>query len=581
VPLNTASAGKAEAGAPPFPADRSILALRRAELNAGQPATVRFTLQNPSTDAVLHVRVSAAAASWLSAVPSEVALAPGERQPVAVTVDTVAANASVRAGGPAAVAIQLAFQLLRPASRDAGSTPVGTGAVYLRLPQTLCPHCGKPLDEDPVSGLAPELCPFCFERLRLCPICGAPNSWLARRCVLDDAHVVRAALDWPVLGGDQRHTGWRPAEGVADGPTHSAAAADTISLGLARRWSYPSVAASRRDRMLEWSAPVAAYGLVAAAATTADGDAHIYAFDTTTGAPLWEPFPLPAPVYPDRGGVSIAAGRLFAAGITGVVTAIDVLRGTRLWETRLDDAARVYGSTLPAGSGPLLVCGATEGGGGCMYQLDPETGQMKGRTLLPGPIDTAPAFADGRAFAHTESGDIVAVDLASGAMLWSANCRCADDLAAGVGFDAAPVVGGGRIFSASAAGTVWCHDAATGEAVWHLTVTNAPFVGTPAYDGSLLYLPAEDGVHLVSVQTGRAVRRYPTQQPVRAAPVVVGSAVYFGCTDGAVYGALPGRSAERLYEPAAARSQIVAALAAADGALFVTATNGVLYVLNI
>jgi outer membrane protein assembly factor BamB len=321
--------------------------------------------------------------------------------------------------------------------------------------------------------------------------------------------------------------------------------------------------------------------MVAAAAATAEGDAHIFAFDAVSGAPLWEPFPLPAPVYPDRGGVALAGGSLFAADVNGIVLCLDALRGTRVWETQLDGAARVYGAVVPTGTGLLAVTSATADGLGCMFLVETETGRVRHRIPLPGPSDSTPAFAEGRAFAHTDSGHLIAIDVTSGETLWTVHCIHVDDPASGTGFDSAPVIYEGQVYSASATGTVWRHAAATGEEGWNLAVTNSPLAGTPAHDGTLLYLPADDGVHLVSAQTGRAVRRYPTRLPVRSAPVVLGTAVFFGATDGVVWGAMPGRTLERLYETGTTGSQIIAAPAASDGALFVTATNGVLYALNI
>lgn len=552
---------------PPFPADRNALSLRRAELSAGATVTLRFTLQNISADAVLHVRLSPAAVPWLSVLPTEVALGPGEKQPVAVHIEATGVTAQMKANGAPNVPISLAYQYLRPEARDSGTA--GTGTVFLRLPTSVCPSCHRHLEEDESTGQIPEVCPFCFERLRACPACGAPNSWLARTCVLDESHVVRAARDWPVLGGDPGHRGSR-----TEIPRPSA-------LSLSRRWSYPNVAPFRREQALAWSAPVTAYGLVAAAAATADGDAHVFAFDSVTGAPLWDPFPLPAPVYPDRGGIALEGGRIFAADVNGIVIGLDALRGTRLWETRLDGAARVYGTVVPTGNGLLLVTSATADGMGCLFLLETETGRVRYQVPLPGPSDSTPAFADGRAFAHTDSGHLIAVDVETGEILWSVHCVHKDDPASGTGFDSAPVIYEGYVFSASAAGTIWRHAAATGEESWNLAVTNSPLGGTPAHDGTLLYLPADDGVHLVSAQTGRAVRRYPSRLPVRSAPVVLGTAVFFGATDGVVWGALPGKTLERLYETGTTGSQIIAAPAAGDGALFMTATNGVLYALNL
>ncbi len=558
-------------GTPDFPADTRTLALPAAQFVGGE-VSCRLTLLNPAArdaseaaaaaaaaaaallpdshhqDTILHVRLSSTV-SWLRVTPSEAALGPGEKQTVVVRIAVEKAREAAAAGMSPVVPVQLAFQRLYP---GAAPSPTGTGAVYVRLPLAVCPACHSTLPD----AEKPEICPACFERLRACPICGAPNSWLASRCALDESHVLRSSPDWPMLGGGPGHTGSRP-EGRA-------------AAALSRRWSFPSVPSSVAENILSWSAPVAAYGLVAAAAATHQGDAHLYAFDTTNGAPLWEPYPLPDPVYPERGGAAIAKGRLFAATVEGMCVCVDVLRGTRIWETKLN--GRVFGAVIPAGDdGPLLVPAATSGGNGCLYFLDAATGRILRQTPLAALPDAAPTAGEDTVFVHDEGGALTAIDLASGAARWSVNC--------GSGFDAAPVLSAGKVFSATSAGMLLCHDAHTGAEIWRVTVTSAVLGGTPAHDGTLLYVPADDGVHLVS-NAGRAVRRYGLGRPVRGMPVVVGGVLFFGATDGRVYGVDAARSLQTLYETGH-RSQIVVSPAFEGGTLFVAATNGVLYALAV
>lgn len=537
---------------PEFPAETRQIALGASDFAAAGTHDARLFLKNPS-DAILHVRITAPA-SYLALLPSEIALGPGERQPILIRVDLDGARKAVKGGEAPASPVRLAYQLLRPGESDA-PTSAASGEVYVTLPYAVCPACGRTLEVPEGSGPVPETCPFCYERLRACPICGAPNSWLARRCVRDESHVIRAAPDWNALGGGAAHTG---------------NLTERVPASLARRWSFPSAAPSRRENALSWSAPVAAYGLVAAAAATNEGEAHIYAFDARNGAPLWDAFPLTDPVYPDRGGVALAGGRLFAATVDGVCVAIDALRGTRIWERRL--TGKVYGAVIPADlDGPLLVPLATNDGGGAIVALDAANGEVLFHCPLSGPPDTAPTAGDNRIFAHDDKGGVACFSLGNGDLLWRAN--------AGASFNAAPVLADGVIFSATESGTILSFDAATGTEIWRLAVTNVPFSGTPACDGTLLYLPAEDGLHLVSAAAGRAVRRYPVRLPVRSAPIVAGGTLLFGCMDGTIYGAAAGRGLEKLYETAAAGSQLIAAPALSDGAFFVAATNGVLYAL--
>jgi len=559
------SAAEEVTDAPPSPADARTLVLSSADFAdaaAGGPATarpIRFRLTNPHPN-VLHVRLSVSGAGWLAVTPQEAALGPQDQQDIAVTVDVSRARAALKAGESPVAPVQMVWQHLFPTQPGRSPSPAGSGSVYVRLPVAACPSCQRIVDDDVRDGI-PEACPFCFERLRPCPICGAPCSWLARHCPLDPTHVVRAAPDWAMLGGDTAHSGVVPATG-------------RVAPLLSRRWSFPSVAPARREQALLWSAPVAAYGLVAAAAATHDGDTHLFAFDAVTGAPLWEPYPLPDPVYPERGGAAIASGRIYVATVDGACVCVDALRGTRVWETALQ--GRVYGAVVPirteAGTERLLVPAATSDSAGCLYIIDAESGRTLHQVPLASLPDSAPAFVDDTVFVHDDSGALTAVDVTTGAVRWAARGE--------VGFNSAPVLVDGRVFSADVAGMVRARDAATGEELWNLSVTNAPFSGTPACDGTLLYLPADDGLHIVSAPAGRAVRRYGMRRPVRGAPAVVGGTLFFGALDGNVYGVEGGRTLEKAYETGIG-SQVVAALAAADGGLFVTATNGVLYALNV
>lgn len=534
------------------PADSRSLALSTAQFFGDDVCELRFHLANPFDDATLYVKLSPES-GWLDATPDEAALGPGEKQAVLIHADAPKAKAAVLAGGPPAGALVLTLQRLAM-----GETPEEalTERVQVRLPVAICPTCEKVLDADPSDGTnVPDVCPHCFERLRACPVCGTANTWLARVCLADEHHVVRAGLDWPTLGGSPAHDGARPEKATS----------------LAKRWSYPSVPPSRREQALEWSAPVAAWGLVAAAAATTDGEAHVYAFDARTGAPLWEPYPLSDPVYSERGGVALGeSGKLFVSTVQGIVTCLDALRGTRVWETALP--GRVYGA-LTASAGVVLVPLGTAEKTGALAVLDSETGKLLHQIPLSGLPDVAPALANGLALVHDDGGGITGVELSTGTTRWKVET--------GAGFDAAPVVLGERVFSADASGTVVARNLSDGNELWRFTVTSAPFTGTPAATETLLHLPASDGLHLVSAATGRAVRRYGSLRPLRSAPVLSGGTVFYGSTDGNVYGIAPGKSPEKLYETGSVGSQILAAPALEGGALFCVATNGCLYALNL
>lgn len=554
-----------------LPVSESRFALRRADFDAGNTIVFRFLIENRDTEgAILHIRFPSEN-SALSVVPEEAALGPGEKQAAVLTVN----GKRVRESANDTLAT-LSVPLLSSYLRSTTPPVKIDGALIVRLPVATCPNCSKIVADDDAHTGVPAICPFCFERLRACPVCGMPNSWLARVCVADPAHIVRAERDFGIApGGDPPHRGIR--------------SESKAGTALSRRWSFPTVAPVRRESVLTFTAPVAAYGLVVVAVSDYEGEASLIAWDTQTGATLWEAFPLEDPVYPERGSPSLAGGKLFVATVEGACVCLDALRGTRAWESRLPNDAQVFGAALPitlSGSvegdatipADLILVPATLGATreeGAIFVLDAATGEILRNTPLAGKTDTPPAFADGVGYAHDDSGTLTAFDPATGTVLWQAKCAAA-------GFDAAPVISDGGVFSACASGELFRHDAKTGEMVWRLPVTNAPLSGTPACDGTLLYVPADDGMHVVSTTTGRSVRRFGARRPVRASPVVAANGtVFWGATDGAIYGARGGGIAETLYEPGVPGVQIVAPLALADGALFASATNGVLYVLEL
>ena len=147
----------------------------------------------------------------------------------------------------ATVSVQGQFLLTPPGE----TLPDIKGEIGVVPPLATCPHCGAELPD------GARECRRCGERIRLCLVCGTPNTWLARLCRRSAAHVLRTEVDWRMSpGGDATH-------GVAP----------TLPLGgrLARRWSSPPFPVGRVEDVAEWSAPLAAFGMGIASAIEPDG----------------------------------------------------------------------------------------------------------------------------------------------------------------------------------------------------------------------------------------------------------------------------------------------------------------------
>lgn len=520
---------------------------REHALGADRVARRTLTVRNDESRAVLHVGLKTPV-PWLTVYPAEFALAPLESQ--AVVAELRPERAGHGALAPASVSLFGQFLAMR--ASDAGALPADLElAIAVLPPLSNCPRCAADLPE---GG---RECRRCGERIRLCPACGTPNTWLARACRLSAAHVLRPELDWRMTPGGDESRGLTPDR--------------ALGARLARRWSFPAFAPARASEALEWSAPLAAFGLVAASAIdAAGGRAPVLAFDLQTGAALWE-FDLPDArgLYPDRGAMALSPdGMLYAATLGGSVVALDAIRGTRAWESRVDGA--VYGGVTVRED--LLLVPAGES----LAVLDRETGRLLRTLPTEGRLDTAPSVAGGLAFTAGDDGRVSAFDLQTGAPVWAAETDGP--------FNAALLVRDGAVYAATMAGTVFGFEARTGTVLWRTSVSARSVSASPALspDGALLFVACEDGfMHIVATRSGSLIRsRRASGSPLRCAPVCSGQAVFVGADDGNVYSLDADYAVLRAYETSPGTRLASAGLALYGDWVICTATNGVLYALQ-
>lgn len=503
-------------------------------------------VRNDAAQAVLHVGITSPVA-WLDVFPAEFALAAGEAQ--MLTAELHPGRARNAALSP--VQVSLFGQYIAVQAVEADALPADLSLqIAVVPPLSNCPHCAADLPE------GARECRRCGERIRLCPICGTPNTWIARACRLNPGHVLRAEADWQAApGGDA---------------THSLAPTAPLGTHLARRWSFPSFPPTRAADLIEWSAPLAAFGMVIASGIEAEaGRATIQAWELATGAALWD-FDLPDPkgLYPDRGAMALSdAGTLYAATLGGQIIALDAVRGTRRWAASLKGP--IYGG-LAIADDLLLVPDNSR-----LRALDRENGTEKWSVALGGRLDTAPGASDGLAYVTCDDGLVSAFALQTGAEQWRAQTDGA--------YDAAPLIKNGTVYTATMAGTVYALDAQTGKTRWKTSVTSRPIAAAPALsvDG-LLFVPADDGyLHIVAARTGNLIRsRRVSAAPLRSSPVCSGQTVFVGADDGNVYALDADYAVQRAYETTPGARLTTAGLALYGDTLVCAASNGVLYVLR-
>ena len=159
-------------------------------------------------------------------------------------------------------------------------------------------------------------------------------------------------------------------------------------------------------------------------------------------------------------------------------------------------------------------------------------------------LDLRPAVEGGRVYAAGRGGRVVALDLADGRQLWSAETELA--------LSAGPAVGGGMVAVGSSDGVVAAFDAADGTPLWQVRVSGE-VLATPAIadnlvmvrtvDGRLRALRGNDGEELWRVE------HKPPRLSLRGtgAPVVAGRVVLLGFDNGRV-GAYTLREGEVVWE---------------------------------
>lgn len=165
------------------------------------------------------------------------------------------------------------------------------------------------------------------------------------------------------------------------------------------------------------------------------------------------------------------------------------------------------------------------------------------------------AYGGGKLFASTGYGEVIALDPASGGILWRQRL---DSPAAG-----APTVDGGIVYAMGRDGTGWALDAANGKTLWQISSApgDAGMMGmaSPAVTDTMVIFPFESGQVVAALRKGgtqiwtgavagkRVGRAYASVvSDITGDPVVVGDVTYMGSAAGRT-GAFSTSSGERIW----------------------------------
>jgi outer membrane protein assembly factor BamB len=246
---------------------------------------------------------------------------------------------------------------------------------------------------------------------------------------------------------------------------------------------------------------------------------YLYAVDAEDGSLKWGSgsggnFGEASPAY--------GAGLLIVGGDQNV-TAFDASTGAVAW-------------TAPIGyftDGGQAIAGGVVYTGDCigtMHALDLKTGaELWSKTGLSSCIETTPAVADGRVFlgaSNTNGGRVFALDASSGHLLWRFKTQ--------VGIaQSAPSVVRGTVYIGSLDGHLYALDAATGRVVWKDRLGGATH-SSPGVAHGLVYIGDESGyLYAFHRRDGSLAWRTQVGQYVSdSSPAIANGVVYIAASDG-------------------------------------------------
>lgn len=302
-----------------------------------------------------------------------------------------------------------------------------------------------------------------------------------------------------------------------------------------------------------------------------DGSGTVAAFAADTGAQIWR-------VQLDQAassGPAVRDGLLAVGGIDGAVVALDADTGQQRWRAAVSSEVLAP----PAIGAGVVVVRAQDGR---VFGFDAKDGTRKwvfdrSVPLLSLRGNSAPMIVGGVVYVAFDSGKVASLTLADGSLRWEQTLTVAEgrtelermvdidgELAAGS--DEIYVVSyrgqigallsesgrlrwsrelsayggisnsGERLYVADAEGSVQALDARGGASLWKQDGLKYRWLGTPVAVGDYVVVGDFEGyLHVLSADDGSfAARKRMGDEGIRAAPLVVGNAVYATSADGSL-----------------------------------------------
>lgn len=281
-----------------------------------------------------------------------------------------------------------------------------------------------------------------------------------------------------------------------------------IGGNLARVWKTDFGTGTSDDSRFV-SEPVIARGIVFAV----DTESRVTAINAETGKEIWSKFLAPESEEDDghiSGGLAFYRNRLYVTTGFGDVISLDAASGEEIWREYIRSPMR-SGPSVRSGRVFVLtvdnrILSLNAENGSILWEQE---GIGDGASLLGG---ASPAVDGTTIVVPFSSGELVAMDIETGRMLWSDSLtaiRRTNSVASLAHIRGNPIIDRGRVYAISHAGIMASIDLKTGERIWDSEIGG---IGNPWIAGEYIFLLSNDAeIICLSRATGQVywVRALP------------------------------------------------------------------------
>lgn len=280
-----------------------------------------------------------------------------------------------------------------------------------------------------------------------------------------------------------------------------------LAMGAApsEAWTVQIAGSSNRRRL--GAAPIVGGGMLIAVDTAG----RVNAFDAASGARRWSyQMPVPRDIEASAfgGGVSFAAGRVYATNGVGEVVALDAETGSPVWNVKpagpLRDSPTIAFGMVFVMTQDNQIYALSTADGSIQWQGGASSEQA-------GVFGVAsPAAGQGTIVAGYSSGELVAYRYENGRELWLdalARTSISTQVGALTDVDADPIIDSGRVYALGQGGRMAAYELVTGQRIWELNLAG---ISTPAIAGDWIFTITDDS-RLLAIARSTGKVRWVTQ----------------------------------------------------------------------